>query len=149
MKLKIPFEIYPLIKDLMLTFLQNSPILNPLHNPWDSYKTPSFNLHLYFWKSMSWEIKVCCKPFQILHTWIFFQFVTWIFSGLWQKSSFLLFALRWRHRKKSRFAGPEMFLRFEADLDFSRPWFSEIKVQIKRPNEWNFFHSEFCSIWNV
>ena len=25
------------------------------------------------------------------------------------------------------------FLRFEADLDFSRPWFSEIKVQIKRP----------------
>ena len=24
-------------------------------------------------------------------------------------------------RKKSRFAGPEIFLRFEADLDFSRP----------------------------
>ena len=23
--------------------------------------------------------------------------------------------------KKSRFAGPEIFLRFEADLDFSRP----------------------------
>ena len=35
--------------------------------------------------------------------------------------------------KKSRFAGPEIFLRFEADLDFSRPGFSEIKVQIKRP----------------
>ena len=27
----------------------------------------------------------------------------------------------WRPRKKSRFAGPEIFLRFEADLDFSRP----------------------------
>ena len=25
------------------------------------------------------------------------------------------------------------YLKFEADLDFSRPWFSEIKVQIKRP----------------
>ena len=30
------------------------------------------------------------------------------------------------------FAGTETFLRFEADLDFSRPRFSEIKVQIKR-----------------
>ena len=36
--------------------------------------------------------------------------------------------------KKSRFAGPEFFLRFEADLDFSRPGFLEIKVQIKRPS---------------
>ena len=27
----------------------------------------------------------------------------------------------------------DFFLRFEADLDFSRPSFSEIKVQIKRP----------------
>ena len=36
--------------------------------------------------------------------------------------------------KKSRFAGPEIFLRFEADLDFSRPGFLEIKVQIKRPS---------------
>ena len=34
---------------------------------------------------------------------------------------------------KSRCARPEIFLRFEADLDFWRPWFSEIKVQIKRP----------------
>ena len=45
----------------------------------------------------------------------------------------LAFFSRWRPRKKSRFAGPEIFLRFEADLDFSRPWFSEIKVQMKRP----------------
>ena len=35
--------------------------------------------------------------------------------------------------KKSRFAGPKTFLKFETDLNFSRPWFSEIKVQIKRP----------------
>ena len=27
-----------------------------------------------------------------------------------------------------------MFLRFESDFDFSRPWFSDIKVQIKRPS---------------
>ena len=33
--------------------------------------------------------------------------------------------------KKIRCAGPEFFLRFEVDLNFSRPWFSEIKVQIK------------------
>ena len=37
--------------------------------------------------------------------------------------------------KKSRCKGPEIFLRFETDLNFSRPWFSEIKVQIKRPSD--------------
>ena len=36
--------------------------------------------------------------------------------------------------EKSRCAGHEIFIRFETDLDFSRPWFSEIKVQIKRPH---------------
>ena len=30
-------------------------------------------------------------------------------------------------------AGTDIFLRFETDLNFSRPWFSEIKVQIKWP----------------
>ena len=38
---------------------------------------------------------------------------------------------RWQTEKKIRCAGTEIFLRFEADLDFSRPSFSEIKVQIK------------------
>ena len=33
--------------------------------------------------------------------------------------------------KKFRCARPEIFLRFETDLNFSRPWFSEIKVQNK------------------
>ena len=33
----------------------------------------------------------------------------------------LAFFSRGRPRKKSRFAGPENFLRFETDLDFSRP----------------------------
>ena len=32
----------------------------------------------------------------------------------------LAFFSRWRPRKKSRFAGPEIFLRFEVDLEFSR-----------------------------
>ena len=36
--------------------------------------------------------------------------------------------------KKFRCAGPEIFLRFETDLNFSRPWFSEMKVQIKWPS---------------
>ena len=39
--------------------------------------------------------------------------------------------------KKFRCAGPEIFLRFETDLNFSRPWFLEIKVQIKWPNVYN------------
>ena len=40
-------------------------------------------------------------------------------------------------KKKCRFAGPEIFLMFVVDLDFSWPWFSEIKVQIKRPIFWS------------
>ena len=35
--------------------------------------------------------------------------------------------------KKFRCARPEIFLPFESDLNFSRPWFSEISVQIKWP----------------
>ena len=83
-------------------------------------------MHFDFWKLRSWEIKDCFKPQKN-----FTSYTPGFFSGLWYKSSFFS---RWRPRKKSRFAGPEIFLRFEADLDFSRPWFSEIKVQIKRPS---------------
>ena len=47
--------------------------------------------------------------------------------------------------KKFSFSGPEIFLRFETELNLSRPWFSEIKVQIKwltiwphkDPQQWN------------
>ena len=42
-----------------------------------------------------------------------------------------------RTRLKSRFAGLEIFLRFEADLHFPRPCFSEIKVHIERPTGLN------------
>ena len=38
-------------------------------------------------------------------------------------------------KNKSRFTEPEFFLGFKIDLDFSRPLFSEIMVQIKRPSE--------------
>ena len=34
-------------------------------------------------------------------------------------------------KKKFRFAGPEIFLKFETDLNSLRPQFSEIKVQNK------------------
>ena len=37
-----------------------------------------------------------------------------------------------RPENKSRFAEPENFLGFETGLDFSRPIFSEIRLQIKR-----------------
>ena len=49
----------------------------------------------------------------------FFQFVTWIFFQVYGIN--LAFFLGGDLEKKFRFAGPEMFLRFEADLDFSRP----------------------------
>ena len=62
-----------------------------------------FHLHLDFWKSRSWEIKVCLSP--------------GFFSGLWYKFSFFLGG---DLEKKSTFAGPEIFLRFEADLDFQK-----------------------------
>ena len=45
------------------------------------------------------------------------------------------FQVNWTFLKKSRFAGPEIFLRFETDLDFLRPCISEIKVQIKRASD--------------
>ena len=95
-----------------------------------------FNLHLDFWKSRSLEIKVCFKPnknFMSCTPGFFSNMSPGFFSGFWYKSSFFS---RWRRRKKSRWAGPE---RFKADLDFSRPWFSEIKVQIK----WPYNRSEF------
>ena len=38
----------------------------------------------------------------------------------------------WRPGTKSRFA-EQKILGFETDFDFSRPWFSEIRGQIKRP----------------
>ena len=94
--------------------------------------TLPFNLHLDFWKWRSWEIKVLFKPqknFRSCKPGFFFSLSPGFFSGLWYKSSFFLGG---DLEKKSRFAGPEIFLRFEADLDFSRPWFSEIKVQIKK-----------------
>ena len=56
-----------------------------------------------------------------------------------------LLTFRWRPRKKSRFAGPEVFLRFEADLDFQKSrrrlkgwvpsqfWHSSFELLLRRP----------------
>ena len=44
---------------------------------------------------------------------------------------FLIFFIE----KKFRCEGPEIFLSFKRDLNFSRHWFSEIKVQIKWPRK--------------
>ena len=100
------------------------------------------------------EIKVCFKPYKNFSSCtpelffsapdFFFSLSPEFFSGLWYKSeknpvdklkknSSLL-------KKKCRCAGPEIFLRFETELDFSRPWFSEMKVQIKWLSE--FVHSQ-------
>ena len=48
------------------------------------------------------------------------------FSDLQYKTSFFS---RWRPRKNSRFAGPEIFLRFEKDLDFHKS-FCRLKGRI-------------------
>ena len=82
----------------------------------------------HFWKSRSWKIKVSLKPSKNSRSCtpgFFISLSPGFFLGLWHKSSYL------DTKKKTRFAGPEIFLKFEADLDFSRPWFSDIKVQIK------------------
>ena len=58
----------------------------------------------------------------------FFSLSPEFFSDLWYKSEK---KIMWQTEKKFRRSGTEIFLRFEADLKFSRPSFSEIKVQIK------------------
>ena len=64
----------------------------------------------------------------------------WEFEGYREESQI---------RKKYRFAGPEVFLRFDADLYSLRPRFSEIKVQNKRPNSkpnqlyWKFLEEKY------
>ena len=91
-----------------------------------------FNLHLDFWKSRSWKIKVLknqgllqtLEKFQVLEKKA--RFIPYTWKNYW-----------WQTEKKSRCAGPENFLRFETDLNFSRPWFSEIKVQIKWPYDYD------------
>ena len=48
----------------------------------------------------------------------FFQFVTWIFFQVYSIN--LFFFLSGDLEKKSKFAGPEILLRFETDLDFQK-----------------------------
>ena len=48
-------------------------------------------------------------------------------------SKTIFFTSRCQTWKKSRYPEPEIFLGFKTYLDFSRTWFSEIRVQIKRP----------------
>ena len=45
-----------------------------------------FNLYLDFWQSMSYKNFRSCTPDFFQYTWVSFQFVTWIFSGLRYKS---------------------------------------------------------------
>ena len=82
-----------------------------------SQRISIFQTH--FWKSRSWKIKVSLKPSKNSR-WsctpgFFISLSPGFFLGLWHKSSFL------DTKKKTRFAGPEIFLKFEADLDYSRP----------------------------
>ena len=72
------------------------------------------------------------EKFQVLQTSIFFFQVSTLKKG-WVYSVNLKKNPGAKPEKKSRFAEPEIFLGFEINLDFSRPWFSEISVQIKRP----------------
>ena len=123
-------------------------------NIWVFVKWP-FILHLNFWKSRSVSnLRKSSGPphliFFPVHLSCFFQFVSWIFSGLWYKSeknSGDKLKKNQVYWKKFSCAGPEIFLRFETDLNFSRPWFSEIKVQ----NKWLFtcckrLGRNFCNV---
>ena len=87
-----------------------------------------FNLHLDFWKSRSASnLRKTSGPANL-------EF----FLGLHLEKKKKNCTINLKKNpgdklKKSRCAGPEIFLKFETDLNFSRPWFSEIKLQIKRP----------------
>ena len=92
--------------------------------------TRPFNLHLDFWKSRSWEIKVCFKPRKIASPGNLDFFL-----GLHLEKKLGLYYKSERNpvdklKKKIQL---EIFLRFETCHNLSRPRFSEIKVQIKRP----------------
>ena len=69
------------------------------------------------------------EKIQVLQTCIFFRSSPWKKLSLYYKPEKNPGA---RPGKKSRCAEPEIFLGFERYLDFSRPRFSEIRVQIKR-----------------
>ena len=95
-----------------------------------------------FWSAL-WFLKIkvlrnqslfqTLEKFQVLQTLIVFR------SPPWKKAPEKKLGLYYKPEKipggtpekKSRFAEPEIFLGFEKDIDFSRPWFSEIRVQIK------------------
>ena len=68
-----------------------------------------------------------------VHLIFFFNLSPEFFSGLWYKSER---KYSWQTEKKSGVQDLKIFLRFETDLNFSRPWFSEMKVQIKWPMYW-------------
>ena len=74
-----------------------------------------FNLQPDFGKTRSWEIKwfQTLEKFHVLQTLIYFFF-------------------RVETGKKSSLQNMKIFSG-EVELDFSRPWFSEMRVQIKRP----------------
>ena len=79
-----------------------------------------FNLHLDFWKSRSWKIKVCFKPWKN-----FRSCKPGFFSRSPPRKKLDLYhkpekKISWQTEKKSRCAGPEIFLRFETDLNFQK-----------------------------
>ena len=104
-----------------------------------------FNLHLHFWKSRSWKIKVCFKPQKNFSSCTpEFYFSRLDFFSVCQLDFFQICTINlkkiqvtnWKKirctEKQFRCTGTEIFIRFETDLDVSKRWFSEIKVQ----NRW-------------
>ena len=126
------------INDCVISYIiyMSSFSLNPDWPLKPINRCTAFSFHCWFF-----DLLICTlitenqtlEKCQVLNTWIFFSLSPGFFFQIYVIN---LAFFRWRSRGKFRFAGPENFIRFEADLDFSRPWFSEIKVQIKRPFDW-------------
>ena len=139
-----------------LVFLINDYILRGLvrsYIAWfkNPFKRPSvlrpFNLDPDFWKSRS--ISNPRKISGSANLDFLFQFWHLCLSALWFKPSFLV---GWRPGKRIK-----VFSTWNFSRVWNRPWFSEVRVQIKRPREslflysviLHYFFSDFCPFFRL
>ena len=123
-------------KRLIFRWLANKIFLDPNRIKQLKNNMQLFIPHLDFWKSRS--VSNLIKNSVPVHL-IFFFSLSPDFFQVYGTNLKKIQLTNWKKirstEKKIRCAGPEIFLRFETDLNFSRPWFSEKKVQIKWPIE--------------
>ena len=78
-----------------------------------------FNLHLYFWKPRSWEIKVWFKLKKKIRSCTHGFFSVCHLDFFYIGDNLAFFLHRWSPRKEIQVCRPEIFLRFETDLSWN------------------------------